>query len=559
VRALRLGIFPLAVALGLFAEWAALRRGPLQAPASPAETRLAVMDLVVGTILAGCGIVAIERRPESRTGLLLALTALTWFLGTFAASGDSAYADFGSAFLTLHRGPLAHALLSYPSGRLEGRLERAGVALAYALSVVPGVGRTAGATIAVAAIVVVVALGRYAAAAGPERRARATAAVASAAFATALVAAALERIVGGDAAADHAVLWAYDLVVGGVAVALTLDLLLRRWVRATVAGVVVDLGESSEAGTLRDRLASAVGDRSLVLGYRLPHRDVYVDDEGRAIELPRDGAERRVTLVRDGNEPVAALVHDAGVLTDPELLDSVSAAARIAVGNARLQAEIRRRAEEIEASRRRLIETRDAERRRLERELREGAEAQLAEVEALLRGAEVGASGTFARTLAETQAQLAQARAELREFARGIHPRALTERGLAAALDDLAERSPVPVELSVPASRYPPAVEATAYFVCSEALANVAKHAEASGVAIEVSERRSRLAVSIADDGRGGATMIAGSGLRGLADRLDAIGGRLSMSSTRDRGTTVVAEVPLRMTSLRRRGARART
>src|SRR5204862_1036815 len=169
----------------------------------------------------------------SWTGLLLAAAAITWFLGTFAASGDTAYADFGSAFLTLHRAPLVHPLLSYPSGRLEGRLERVAVVLAYALCVVTVIGRTPGATVAVAAIVVVVATRRYAESTGPLRRARATAAVASSAFAAALVIAAIDRIVGGGAAADRAVLWAYDIVVAGVAVLLTLDLLLHRWVRTT--------------------------------------------------------------------------------------------------------------------------------------------------------------------------------------------------------------------------------------------------------------------------------------------------------------------------------------
>jgi signal transduction histidine kinase len=353
------------------------------------------------------------------------------------------------------------------------------------------------------------------------------------------------RVDGSSLSQDRAVLWSYMVVVAAVAVGLTLDLVLGRWTQATVTGLVVDLGEVAEAGTLRDRLAGALGDRSLVVGYLLADRGVHVDDRGRVVELPEEGGERRVTIVQDGAEPVAALVHDAGVLADPELVESVAAAARIAVVNARLQAEIRDRLGELEASRQRLVETGDAERRRLEHELREGAERRLAEVEVLLEEAAACARGGVRTTLAETQAKLARTRSELGEFARGVHPRALTDGGLLAALRELSSRSTVPVELTVPDARFASPVEAAAYFVCSEALANAGKHAAASRAYIDVAERSGALIVSVRDDGRGGATLDGGSGLRGLADRVQAVGGRLSVTSATGRGTRLVAELPL--------------
>ena len=148
--------------------------------------------------------------------------------------------------------------------------------------------------------------------------------------------------------------------------------------------------------------------------------------------------------------------------------------------------------------------------------------------------------------LAGVRSDLDAARSQLREFARGIHPAILTEAGLAAALAELAERSPVPVTTNVPSGRWPPTVEAAAYFVCSEALTNVAKYAEASQVTLVVEDGRDRVTIVVVDDGVGGADPAAGSGLRGLADRVEALGGRLRVDSPPGGGTRVTAEVPLR-------------
>jgi signal transduction histidine kinase len=343
---------------------------------------------------------------------------------------------------------------------------------------------------------------------------------------------------------DGAVLGAYLVVVAAIAIALTLDLVLGRWVPATVTGLVVDLGEGSEAGTLRDRLASALGDPSLVLGYRIADRDAFVDERGSELELPGQDQDRRVTTVSEATETVAVLVHDTHVDADPELVRSVAAAARIAVANVRLQAEVQRQVEELEASRRRVVEVGDQERRRLEQELREGAERSLARVEELLDEAAGLAKRGSAATLAATRTKLGRTRSELREFARGVHPRGLTERGLALALRDLGELSAVPVDLTVPDDRFELSVEAAAYFVCSEALANVAKYARASQATIRVTAEKELFTVEVSDDGVGGVDPSAGSGLRGLADRVEALGGQLVVESPRGIGTRLVARLP---------------
>jgi signal transduction histidine kinase len=188
----------------------------------------------------------------------------------------------------------------------------------------------------------------------------------------------------------------------------------------------------------------------------------------------------------------------------------------------------------VEASRRRIVEAADEQRRQLELELRQGAQRRLARVAELVLDVDP-----------ELDRQLVGARAELAEFARGIHPATLTEHGLAAALGELSEGASLPVDIAAPSERFPAPVEVAAYFVCSEALANVAKYAQASRATVMVEANEGTLRVEVADDGIGGADPSRGSGLRGLGDRLEAIGGRLKVESKSGRGTRLFAEIPL--------------
>jgi signal transduction histidine kinase len=205
--------------------------------------------------------------------------------------------------------------------------------------------------------------------------------------------------------------------------------------------------------------------------------------------------------------------------------------------------------EELQRSRQRLVTSQDEARRRLERDLHDGAQQRLVTLSMDLRmaRARAGESGDveLATRLDAADQDLARSLAELRELARGIHPAILTQNGVGAAIRSLSERSAVPVELrSVPESRFPPEVEATAYFIVSEALANVAKHAEASCAWVAVEEQGDRIAIEVRDDGVGGAAMSGGSGLRGLADRVEAVGGRIDVRSEPGVGSTVYAEIP---------------
>ena len=283
----------------------------------------------------------------------------------------------------------------------------------------------------------------------------------------------------------------------------------------------------------------------LEIAYRVDQN--WVDEAGQPVALPfpEQNEQRVVTLVEDGGTLVAALLHDPTALRDATLTLSVIAAVRLVLANVRLRAEDAARMREVAASRRRLVEAGDEERRRLREQLRGGAERMLAEVSAELGACAVQLDGVTAVALVALVDELDAASEDLARFAQGVHPRALTERGLAEALRDLASHAAVPVAVIVPSRRFPAPQEAAAYFVCSEALANVAKYAGATRASISVVEGGARLVVCVADDGRGGAEPARGSGLRGLNDRVEALGGRLSVSSPAGAGTRIEAELPI--------------
>jgi len=310
---------------------------------------------------------------------------------------------------------------------------------------------------------------------------------------------------------------------------------------------VLELEHTPPQG-LRDALARALGDPGLEVLFWLPERRTFADTAGRPVRLPNGGG-RAVTRLEHEGEPLAALVHDRSLLDEPELVRAAGAAARLALENARLQAEMRAQLAQVQESRARIVTAADEERRRIERDLHDGAQQRLVSLALQLRMAQrqlgSGKADPAVEELLDSAVdELQVAVDELRELARGVHPAILTEEGLAAALESLAARSPFPVELDVLEDRLPAQVEATAYFVACEALANVAKHARASKAAVFVSRRNGLLAVEVADDGVGGARPVNGSGLSGLADRVEALGGRLRIESPAGGGTRIVSEIP---------------
>ena len=298
---------------------------------------------------------------------------------------------------------------------------------------------------------------------------------------------------------------------------------------------------------VRDALADDLGDSSLAIAYWLPEHALWVDADGRPVRLPEPGSGRSYTEVDLDGHRVAALVHDEALSTQPELVRSAATAAALGLENERLKAELRARVEEVRASRSRLVQVGDDSRRRLERDLHDGAQQRLVALSLQLRLArrQVEDGTVAAATIDASLAELSDALEELRELARGIHPAVLTDRGLRPAVEALAGRLPFPVDLDVTDERFPAPLEATLYFVVAEALTNVAKYAEATHASVRVAPQDGHVLAEVVDDGRGGADAAEGSGLRGLADRVAAVDGRLDVVSPAGAGTVVRAAVPL--------------
>jgi len=532
----RMLLWPAGLALGVAAERAAVSGGD--------DLRVWVPDLVVGWTLIACGLVGWSRRPESRFGPLAAATGFCWFLGNFAGVDNAVVAWVAGQTLFLYRGPLFHLVIGYPFGRASSRLDRSVVVAGYAASCIPEIWTSEIATVALPSLLVATSAHAYANSSGRARHARLSALRAAIVLAIALAGGALARLAFPSGETDELTRLALEVALCAVVVGLLTDLLSSSRERAAVTDLVVELGERRST-SLGGQLARLVGDPTLTIGYWIPSAEGYVDSDGRPIELPTPESGRAVTLVGGESEPIAALIHDPAVLDDPVLLEAASLATQLAAENAHLQADVRIQLTELEASRRRILVAGDAEREDLEQHLHEGAEKVLEELAEQLRrgrtGAQVRATGD---RIGEAEARLADAQKELRELASGLYPRLLSERGLEGALRSLTERSPVPVTLTISANRLPPDVETAAYFICSEALANTAKYSSASATAVSVAGRDGLIEVTIEDDGDGGADPTRGTGLRGLADRIDALGGTLRIESEPGHGTRLVAEIP---------------
>jgi len=295
---------------------------------------------------------------------------------------------------------------------------------------------------------------------------------------------------------------------------------------------------------VRDAVVRTLGDPLAEVGFWIADSARYVTAEGERLPLP-PGPGREVTYIEGRGEPLAAIVHDAALRDEPALMDAVGAAARFAVENERLHAETLARLEEVRESRARIVRAGDEERRRIERNLHDGAQQRLIAVTIQLGMiAETPEAAPVRPALAATVDEVRAALTELRELAQGLHPVVLRDDGLAAAVEYLAERASVPVTVRVPAQRFDEQAEVASYFVISEALANIGKHAPAAAASVEIAERDGGLLVQVRDDGPGGAAANGGSGLRGLADRVAAVRGRLDIESPPGQGTRVAAWIP---------------
>lgn len=335
-------------------------------------------------------------------------------------------------------------------------------------------------------------------------------------------------------------------VAGLAPLAFLAGLLDARLAKAGVGELLVQL-RTDPTPDLQALLAQALRDPTLSLIYWLPQYGSWADQDGNPTSLPRSDNGRRVTFVKQNGEQIAALIYDAGLGDEPELVEAVSAAAGIALENGRLEAELRARLQELQGSRSRVVEAQQNERRRLERNLHDGAQQRLVAL-----ALELGLLAEKANNDPATQERLKRARGEvaesldeLRDIARGLHPAVVSGHGLAIALESLAAATPLEVHLKTDGlPRLPEQLEVAAYYVVSESLTNAAKHAQADTVTVEVGVTTDTLIVEIVDDGIGGADSERGTGLRGLADRIEALNGHLRVWSSVGKGTRVRAEIP---------------
>jgi signal transduction histidine kinase len=293
-------------------------------------------------------------------------------------------------------------------------------------------------------------------------------------------------------------------------------------------------------------LRDVLSDGRLELLFFLPESEVYVDARGMPVaDLPDDRRER--IPVEHSGKPLGMVRHDRADEEDPTLLRRVLEAGALAIEIARLRVELRRQLAAVKSSRARIVAAANDERRRIERDLHDGAQQRLVSIGLTLRHAqhELGTASPMraCQSLDDAVAELAVAIDELRELARGLPPSQL-DAGLAPAFYELARRAPIPVEVDAPGERFGRDVEAAAYFIGCEGVTNAVKHAQATKIVLSAGRRDRQLVVTIADDGIGGAIIGQGSGLRGLSDRIDALGGTLRVESAPGAGTTVTAELP---------------
>ena len=542
----------------------------------------AMAQVVVGLTFTLAGLVAWLRRPANRVGPLMVATGLAYMARQlryshseqlftfFFLAGDLAYAFAG------------HAILAYPSGRVGGRgprwLVRAGYAtvVLFPLAVVLLHGERTTllemepfpprsvlalgdrgheallvqkAEIVVlfgvlATLLIAVIAGRLRRSTRRARRVLTPLLLAAVALALRAVYECAHTFVNRQPLAYPYLFWWQVAAFIALPLALLAGILRARLARANVGGLVVELERSpATPANVQASLRSALADPNLELLFWLPEGERLVDTAGRTVAPPEASVERATTRLEHDGESIGLLSYDASLAEEPELIGAAAAAARLALENARLHAEARAQLHEVRESRRRIASAADEERRRIERNLHDGAQQRLLALALRLTAARDGDSNVD-QLLASSVDELQGTIDELRMLARGLHPTVLVEFGLAGALEAFVSRCSVPTTVDVSDRRFPAEVESAAYFVACESMNNVVKHARATRASIALRPDAANLLLEIDDDGIGGARPSEGSGLQGMRDRVEALGGRLRVESPAGRGTRIVVEIP---------------
>jgi len=549
-------------------------------------TIIALDDLLPGSAFALAGLIAWSRRSRNRVGVLMICIGLGLLIGAGPLVQISPLAETlnlvlgGSwTFVLLVIGSLwavalLHLLLVFPGGRLVSRLDRVIVGLLYVAvplgGLVPalifsndyqGTGSlqfaaftTHMTSLIVYLICLLLGSGliiRRWLLAGPARRRSMSPVIWSLVpIVLALLPPQLAFFVvtGPVSGPWHAFVFASPLFLVVLPAGFLAAMLRSEHEMSSVGDLVVKLSDGLLPEQLQPALAKTLHDPSLEVVYWLPTLGWFADLDGKPVNLPAPNSPRTATVLGDPSNPVAALVYDSSLRHEAQLVDTAAAAVRLALENARLQVQLRAQLDEVRQSRARLVEAADGERRRVERDLHDGAQQQLVTLLLSLQLAKAAAlqrsDPDTAHMLDASIESLKQALGDLRTLARGLHPTILAEAGLLPAIRSLAERCPIPVEVTGDLDRLEPRLEAALYFVAAEAITNAVRHSKGQRICVDLRRRSGWASVDVSDDGVGGADVSRGSGLVGLSDRVAAVGGRLNVQSNQLHGTSLHAEVP---------------
>lgn len=526
----------------------------------------ALLPAMFATYVAA-GIVAWHRRPSNAMGALTLVAGLALYIGGIAGSGVTGLVEIGTIGATLIFPAIGHLLLAFPTGRLRSTPARAVVAGMYLLATiveaprylfVPDVAPTlfiadlpqiaaiaahlqSFGSFAVTAAASVILLHRLRRADARHRRVLAPLSLYGvvALLFIPFSAQVLEGVWGIDPGARFLL---QALIITGVPIAFTAGMLTGGFARTgELAELASQLGDPGVRDSPETLLARTLGDPTLTVRF-LGRDGDFVDARGAAVDAV--GAGRGVRpILRDG-EVIAEIDYDAGAVPDARTVDAAGRIVAIAVDRERLTAGLLATTAALRRSRERLVDAADAERQRIARDLHDGLQAQLVMLAVGAQQLASAPSSDVRERSTRLRADVDAAAGDLRRLVHDLLPAALIERGLIAAAEDLVDRMPTAVrfDTDVRDRELPPRIERTAYFVLAEALSNVVKHADATHVRVNIAHDHANVRVVVADDGRGGARFD--SGLRGLRDRVDAVGGALTLTSSAGNGTTVTAELP---------------
>lgn len=521
----------------------------------------------------GVGLLVWWGRPSNAMGFLIVLGGAALALANFETATSPVLVVVGAAFATSVLAVTVHLLLAFPTGRLRAPAARVVTAAGYVVSLglqiplyVYGNDRVGPVTpdslhiaavaqevqswsgLAVMAATVVIMIARVRLASPPVRKVIAPL-YGYGAFAVIFVPLGA-RLLRGVGAGSDVISIVQLTLLAGIPVVIAVSLFTGRFARTgelTELGSWLNANSAGRPAELADALARTLGDPSLRILFRDAGDDRYLDADGATVEAPAPESGRALSEIRIDRRHVGALEYDAELVDDPQIVRKAGDIVALAVDRERLTAELRAAELELRRSRARVVDATDRERRRIATDLHDGIQARLVllAVDAQrLAGTLQGSTREQAITLRK---EIDRTAADLRALVRGVMPSALIERGLVAAVEDLTDRLPMPVvlDVDVPDGSVEGPIESVAYFVVAEAVSNAVKHSGARRATVRLRRGEDALLVEISDDGAGDATLTGtGSGLRSLADRVDAVGGIFRIDSAPGTGTRLRVELP---------------